>query len=255
MPAEEGGAEQGAESDSNNDAEPYINPIELYASADPLTEQDDDYYENNPISRKDLRRKEREKEKEKLGYKPSYENQEDFVKPSENRHSYMNQEVFEAHFGNRHSYMNQKVLEAHFGNKNAHVNQQEFVAPSESKHSYMNKQEFVRPSSLPDNPLQANELDTSEALYVNTVHTREISTSDSPVYVNANRAISTSSNKAYGVTKHSEDEIGLHQDTSEVDNGGEDEYVYVDVEPDAPEEVYEEMASFDTRQQYVRRWT
>lgn len=99
---------------------------------------------------------------------------------------------------------------------------------------YLNQEEFKRPTALPTHS-NNNEND----LYVNTFLARENLAVDSPVYVNQGVLVSIGPNKAYGITDRSQLQV-----LGEDENGGEDEYVYVETNRDGPEDEYEDMALF-----------
>ena len=118
----------------------------------------------------------------------------------------------------------------------------------ESTRDYINKEIFTQPppkdTELPSNGIDAND----EELYVNNLLARK-KLKDLHLYNdNEKPDISTTTNRAYGVTERSDNLSKLMQQhgqqaqhQSEIN--GEDEYMYVEVNEETPEE-YEDMATF-----------
>jgi hypothetical protein len=121
----------------------------------------------------------------------------------------------------------------------------------DSTRDYVNKEMFTQPPPL-DTGLPSNGIDTSdEELYVNNLLARKKLT-DLNLYDNDKPDILTTTNRAYGVTERSDDLSNLMQQHEQQqqqaqeqnETNGEDEYVYMEVHEDGPEEEYEDMASF-----------
>ena len=110
----------------------------------------------------------------------------------------------------------------------------------ESTRDYVNKEMFIQPSPPLGTELASNGVDTNndDQLYVNNLLARKL-------YENERPDISTTPNKAYGVTERSDNLSDLMQpNQQQSETNGEDEYVYVDIDKDTPEEEYEDMANF-----------
>ena len=183
---------------SNSDM--YVNQQELASSTDPLTpseevNDDENFYENNPLARRYFRAKEKEEEKGR-----EQENEQD----------------------------------------------------QESTRDYVNKAMFTQPpnlnTELPSNGVEPND----DELYVNNLLARK-KLQGLPLYDSEKSDISTTTNRAYGVTKRSDNLINLmqqqqpNQQQQQSETNGENEYVYVDVNKDSPEEEYEDMAAFQAQ--------
>lgn len=121
----------------------------------------------------------------------------------------------------------------------------------DSTRDYVNKEMFTQPppqdTELPSNGIDAND----EELYVNNLLARKKLKNLHLYNDNEKPDISTTTNRAYGVTERSDNLSKLMQqhgqqaqDQSEIN--GEDEYMYVEVNEESPEEEYEEMATFKT---------
>ena len=124
---------------------------------------------------------------------------------------------------------------------------------------YVNREVFTQTPTLdtPSDKAQPPTLDTpsdnkfegnDDELYVNNLRVRQ-KLKDLPLYENQRTDISTTTNKAYGVTERSEalNIILQQQQEQEQCENGEDEYVYVDVNKDSPEEEYEDIAMFQAQ--------
>ncbi len=198
------GAEQEVETEvmreiSNSDM--YINQQEFTNSTDPLTpseevNDDENFYENNPLAWRYFRDKEKVEEKRTEGEREQDHEQD-------------------------------------------------------STRDYVNKEMFTQLPPV-DTGLSSNGIDASdEELYVNNLPARK-KLKDLNLYDNKKSDISTTINRAYGVTERSDDLFNLMQPHEEPDEqaqeqseaNGEDEYVYMEVHEDSPEEEYEDMASF-----------
>ena len=132
--------------------------------------------------------------------------------------------------------------------KNKKALKKEEEKEDENNELYVNQDEFKRPTSL---ETRGNEEDNEDELYVNTDRAREefadLESVESPIYMNQGQSISTSTNKAYGVTTRSEnlEELQQQMEREAQDNGREEEYVYVEVTANSPEDEYHDMSTFD----------
>ena len=119
----------------------------------------------------------------------------------------------------------------------------------DSTRDYVNKEMFTQPppqdTELPSNGIDAND----EELYVNNLLARKKLKNLHLYNDNEKPDISTTTNRAYGVTERSDNLSKLMQQheqqaqhQSEIN--GEDEYMYVEVNEESPEEEYEDMATF-----------
>lgn len=200
---QEQGAEQEVEIEltretSNTDT--YVNQQDFINSTDPLTpsdevnNDDENFYENNPLAWRYFTDKEKQEEK------------------GEDKGSEQDQE---------------------------------------STRDYVNKEMFTQPPPE-DTELPSNGIDASdEELYVNNLLTRK-KLKDLQLYDNEKPDISTTTNRAYGVTERSDDLSNLmlqheqqqHQAQHQSETNGEDEYIYVEANKESPEEEYEDMATF-----------
>ena len=180
-----------------SDSDMYVNQQEFTSSTDPLTpgeevNDDENFYENNPLAQRYFRDKEKEEENGR---------------------------------------------------------EQEKEQDQQSTRDYVNKAMFTQPPPL-DTHLPSNGVEPSDdELYVNNLLARK-KLQDLCLYDNKKpEDISTTTNRAYGVTKRSDGLTNLMQQQplnqwqkSEIN--GEDEYMYMDVNKDSPEEEYEDMATF-----------
>ena len=131
--------------------------------------------------------------------------------------------------------------------------QQEVEQDQESTRDYVNKEVFTQPLAPLDTALPSNGVDANDdELYVNNLLARK-KLKDLSLYDNEKPDISTATNRAYGVTERSDNLSHLMQSNDQrqwqqweqrSETNGEDEYVYIDVNKDSPEEEYEDMATF-----------
>ena len=131
--------------------------------------------------------------------------------------------------------------------------QQEVEQDQENTRDYVNKEMFTQPLAPLDTVLPSNGVDANDdELYINNLLARK-KLKDLSLCESEKSDISTATNMAYGVTERSDnlsllmqpnDERRRQQWEQRSETNGEDEYVYMDVNKDSPEEEYEDMATF-----------
>lgn len=226
----EEGEEQKVEQDANGDL--CIDQEEFAKVTDPLTPRDeinDDnhLYENYPLVQSSLQKMEKETDQESI---------EDL---------YVNQEVFTTTLQDR-QHRN--------GVRGNHAQDSEEEKNEDS--NYVNQAAFTQPTSTPQRTKDSSGIEDTvdQQLYVNNLLARK-KLKGLPFHENERQDITTTTNRAYGVTDRSTDSRHLqtHQQQegevegeqeSEVD--GEDEYVYAEVNKDSTDD-YEDMAKFRTQ--------